>query len=238
MERNFTLIELLVVIAIIAILASILLPALNKARESARSISCVNNFGSLAKSAMLYSDDFEDYVVSPTGVSSSGWGNTAWYMGTLHSYLNMDVSSNSHIGGHFKNTWWDTMNPFYCPSVVPSNVTTYTIGINNYIRYASGSTGIKRASIRQPTRGCYFGENAVINNGGILINNSNGSVYQPGFRHSNSCVIAFFDAHVAKVPWNKIPMDTISVQTENTSFWKPWGPPSMWNTDMEKIFSH
>ena len=72
-KRNFTLIELLVVIAIIAILAAILLPALNSARERGRAASCINNLKQIGTTVLMYTDANEDYI--PGFVQMTGLHN-------------------------------------------------------------------------------------------------------------------------------------------------------------------
>ena len=62
MKKNFTLIELLVVIAIIAILAAIMLPALQSARERGRITSCVNNIKQLGTMVQFYVDTYSGYL--------------------------------------------------------------------------------------------------------------------------------------------------------------------------------
>ena len=102
-KHSFTLIELLVVIAIIAILAAMLLPALNRARESARRITCLSQLKTMASATLMYADQNGERI--PPGLRYNSWSAGNFWWSVLIQTVNSKAPSRNYdtaMTGYYK----------------------------------------------------------------------------------------------------------------------------------------
>ena len=198
-KKAFTLIELLVVIAIIAILASMLLPALNQARNTAKRITCTGVLKQYNQAAQLYASNNDDYWIPP--------GNPQWYMKTAFRGL-IGASTEPESEGSIKSKDITLPVGLLCPNsfavIAPEGARNamYSYGLtysgleaNNWEKYAYKLTRYKKpsssASWMDALDWIVYGTNAYLGEDAAALGSG-----RRAYRHSNGLNVGFYDGHV------------------------------------------
>ena len=204
--KPFTLIELLVVIAIIAILAAILLPALQNARARGQAISCVSNAKQLGSIYLFYADDYNSYLpcrdnllggFTPAGESISAKN---WLDGVVLYYLARQNASSEKV------------EVLRCPVEDAEVDITTNYGLNYLIATENGK-GLKTNSLRHASKTAMLVENYghlcysadAVNTAQKHVTGNIGPNRAAYFRHNRRAAVVFADGHTESREKMQIP---------------------------------
>ncbi|OGV52248.1 MAG: hypothetical protein A2017_00620 [Lentisphaerae bacterium GWF2_44_16] len=224
---RFTLIELLIVISIIAILAGMLLPALSKARDKAKQISCAGNLKQCSSATYNYYDDFNSYIPFAYDVAGTPYdgyatpSSPAWFS-LLCEYLNIPQDPGTGFYYQLGAVAGKGLNKpvvFTCPSqsYPHKNPVSYCPEIRIAPSAAYEVNGIRRGKlnrITKPSQKAWLNEatNGVRMNGSLIIIGNPTNYFAS--RHLGSGNILFFDGHATWLPFDKVKAPAAGVYSD------------------------
>ena len=213
-RKGFTLVELLVVISIIALLVSILMPSLSKARESAKRTVCLSNFRSMQTVWLLYSMDNEDKIVAANDVQDQGW------VKNILGFSDPDDNpGNAPEEDQIKSIedgllfpYAETIDIYRCPSAKKQYKRNYSISASMNTKQTpfKGKVHIKSSQVPSPSTYMVFIDEEQPSPHAYRLYYYEAEWFDaPPIIHNNGTTLSFVDGHAEYWHWEN--QDTIDL---------------------------